>query len=85
MIGKQVKLTKRMARNYLDYPEFIYKNEYKDADVAMQNAMATLLGEVIVGTVCRLSGDPRYFGVMFSNEFGQYFGYYEYKKDFRVI
>lgn len=88
MIGTKVKITKDTAKWYLDNPDaFLYANGTKEDstyDTVMQIAIATLLGEDVVGTVVKRGaedGNGGYnWGVEFKTPYGNDFSYFEYPR-----
>lgn len=88
MIGKQVKLTKKAAKWYLDNPNvFVSSAGIVDPvyDTVMQIALATLLGVDITGTIIRFGAGTSIFGVVFNSPFGKEFSYYKYPESITLV
>lgn len=89
MIGKKVKMTKSMAKWYLDNPDCFFigsTNSYDNSyETVMKMSMACLLGVPIVGTIIKQGSEPNVWGVEFETPLGADYSYKEYKRDIVLV
>ena len=81
MIGTKVKLTKSMAKWYLDHPDAFYAGPGRvdtSYETLMKMSLLVLIGGEVIGTVVSHGSMKNTYGVDFKSPVGQDFAYYEY-------